>query len=437
MNTCRENRSTEITRDVPPGTSLRLINHMEIITEVRIDRLVYGGDAIGKLPDGRIVFIPYALPGELVQVSITDEKPHLVRAKLLEVMEPSDERISPRCPHFGLCGGCHYQHMKYPAQLKAKTRILQEQLERIGHIEEIPPILIGASPEEWYYRNYIQFHLTHTGELGFQIARTNQSFPVRECHLPEELINQIWPQIEIESHLGFARISLRSGMDDDLMLILEGTNISTLDLSIENFTPSVVQVGRFGNSVLKGSDHILIEIAGKRFKVSPTSFFQVNKGQASAIVEHCLDTLTLTADMAVLDVYAGVGLFSAFIAPRVKRLVGIELSPEACEDFISNLDEYDNVDLYEAPADQVLGSIQFKPDLILMDPPRAGLGKKTTEAVITQGAEHLVYISCDPATLARDGRLLMMGGYTLDEIQLFDMFPQTYHIESLSIWKKR
>jgi 23S rRNA (uracil1939-C5)-methyltransferase len=117
--------------------------------------------------------------------------------------------------------------------------------------------------------------------------------------------------------------------------------------------------------------------------------------------------------------------------------VGIEVSAEACEDFISNLNEYDNVELYEAPADQVLSSVQFYPDLILMDPPRAGLGKQTVEAVIAQGAEHLVYISCDPATLARDGRLLIMGGYTINEIHLLDMFPQTYHIESLSIWKKQ
>jgi 23S rRNA (uracil1939-C5)-methyltransferase len=410
---------------------------MENVTEVRIDRLAYGGDAIGRLPDGRVVFIPYALPGEWVRVSLVDEKPHLVRAKLLEVIEPSDERVSPRCPHFGSCGGCHYQHMKYTAQLQSKAHILQEQLERIGHFKEIPPIQIGASPEEWYYRNHIQFHLTQTGELGFQIARTNQTFPVRECHLPEKLINQIWPRIELESNLGLDRVSFRSGLDDDLMLILEGNNPPMLDFSIKNLNLSVVQVGPFGHAVLEGSNHILIEISGKRFKVSPSSFFQVNKGLASGIVKHCLDVLTLTPDMTVLDVYAGVGLFSAFIAPKVKRLVGIELSPEACEDFISNLNEYDNVELYEAPADQVLSSVQFYPDLILMDPPRAGLGKQTVEAVIAQGAEHLVYISCDPATLARDGRLLIMGGYTLNEIHLFDMFPQTYHIESLSIWKKQ
>jgi 23S rRNA (uracil1939-C5)-methyltransferase len=420
-----------------PGTSLYLINNMDNTTEVKINRLAYGGDAIGILPDGRVVFIPYVIPGELVRVSLVEDKPHHARAKLLEVVEASDERITPRCPHFGICGGCHYQHMNYPAQLNAKAHILLEQLERIGHLKQIPPIGLMASAEAWNYRNHIQFHLTNNGKLGFQKARTNQSFPIHECHLPEAVINQIWPQIEFEPSLGIERVSLRLGVEEDLMLILEGSNPPLLDFSIENLTLSVVQVGPFGKVVLAGSDHILIEISGKRFKVSPTSFFQVNINQASAIVKHCLDVLPLTADMTVLDVYSGVGLFSAFIAPNVKRLVGIELSPEACEDFISNLDEFENVDLYEAAADQVLGSIQFNPDLILMDPPRAGLGRETVQAVLAQGAEHLVYVSCDPATLARDSRQFVMGGYSLSEIHLFDMFPQTYHIESLSIWEKR
>jgi 23S rRNA (uracil1939-C5)-methyltransferase len=410
---------------------------MKNIIDVRIDRLVYGGDAIGKLPDGRVVFIPYAIPGELVRASLVDDKPHLARAKLVEVIEPSDERISPRCQHFGLCGGCHYQHMKYPAQLNAKARILQEQMERIGHLKEIHAIGIGPSPEAWYYRNHIQFHLTYKGKLGFQLARTNQTFPVIECHLPEKLINQIWPRIEIEPHLGLDRVSLRSGVDEELMLILEGSNPPVQDFSIEDLALSVVQIGPFGKAVVKGNGHIQIEFSGKCFEVSPTSFFQVNKGQANAMVKHCLDGLPLTANMTVLDVYSGVGLFSAFIAPLVKRLVGIELSPEACKDFTHNLHEFDNVDLYEAPANKVLRSVQFKPDLILMDPPRAGLGKITAEAVVAQGAEHLVYISCDPATLARDSRLLEMGGYRLNEIHLFDMFPQTYHIESFSVWEKR
>jgi 23S rRNA (uracil1939-C5)-methyltransferase len=410
---------------------------MKNIIEIKIDRLAYRGDAIGKLPDGRVVFIPYAIPGELVRVKLVEDKPRYVRAELMEVVEASDERVLPRCQHFGVCGGCHYQHMNYPAQLKAKAGILHEQLERIGNIKEIPSVVVKASPEAWYYRNHIQFHLTDQGKLGFKKAFTNLPFPIGECHLPEAEINQLWPQIEIKSFRGIDRVGLRLGVDQDVMLILEGSGPPTIDLNLDRPTLSVVHVSASGNKTLAGRGYILMEVSGKRFRVSPTSFFQINTGQASAIIKQCINDVHLTQNMTVLDVYSGVGLFSAFIAPMVKRLVGIELSPEACADFSYNLNEFDNVELYEAKANQVLGSIQFTPDLIFMDPPRAGLGMETVHAVLAQGAERLVYISCDPATLGRDGKQLALGGYSLSKIYMFDMFPQTYHIESLSVWEKQ
>ena len=139
----------------------------------------------------------------------------------------------------------------------------------------------------------------------------------------------------------------------------------------------------------------------------------------------------------VLDVYCGVGLFSSFLAPKVKKLVGIELSPESCDDFTNNLDEFDNVSIYEAPAEDVLRSINFNPDVIVVDPPREGMGKKTLEGILSQGASNLIYVSCDPATLSRDGKHLVLGGYTLVKVVLVDMFPQTFHIESISYWEKQ
>ncbi|MFZ2095225.1 MAG: class I SAM-dependent RNA methyltransferase [Anaerolineales bacterium] len=404
--------------------------------EVKIAKQAYGGEALGKLPDGRVVFIPFAIPGEIVRIRLVEDKPRHARGELLEVVEASAERVMPRCQHFGLCGGCHYQHINYAAQLKAKANILQEQMERIGGIKNLPPIDIKATPESWYYRNHIQFHLTDEGKLGFQEARTNQPFAIQECHLPVVTINQLWPQIDLEPIAGLDRVSIRVGIEDDVMLILESSDPQPLDFSIEDLVISVVQVGPGGSVVLAGSDHIVEEVSGRRFKVSPTSFFQVNTGQAVAMVEHLLENLSLTQNMTVLDVYSGVGLFSAFMAPKVGRLVGIEISAEACEDFTANLDEFSNVELYEAAAEEVLGSVHFNPDLIIMDPPRAGLGRETVEGILAQGADRLAYISCDPATLARDSKQLISGGYSLSKLSLFDMFPQTYHIESISFWEK-
>jgi 23S rRNA (uracil1939-C5)-methyltransferase len=404
--------------------------------EVRIDSLAYGGDALGRLPDGRVVFVPYAIPGEMVRLSITEDKSRHARGELLEVLKPSSERVTPRCQHFTTCGGCHYQQMNYPTQLKTKADILREQLERIGGLREFPVVEIIAAAEPWYYRNSIQFHITRDGKLGFQKAHTNQPFAIQECHLPEAAINRLWPLIELEPIPGMERVSLRLGANEDMMLILESSDPQPVDFSIEDLAISAVKVSPSGTMVMAGSDYIVMEVSGRQFQVSASSFFQVNTHQAVAMVAYLLDQLPLNENMTVMDVYSGVGLFSAFLAPRVKRLVGIEISPEACEDYSTNLDEFDNVELYEDSADNVLSQINFNPNLIVMDPPRAGLGVKTVEGILAQGAAHLAYISCDPATLARDGKQLAAGGYSMVKMTLIDMFPQTYHIESISLWEK-
>jgi 23S rRNA (uracil1939-C5)-methyltransferase len=327
--------------------------------------------------------------------------------------------------------------MNYPAQVKAKASILREQLERIGGLRGTPEIELHASPQPWYYRNSIQFHLTHSGKLGFQRARSNQTSAIRECHLPEEAINWLWPQVEIEPIPSLERVSLRQGLDEELMLILESKDPNALELSIEALPVSAVQMGDYGNILLAGHDYLVMEVLGKQFKVSASSFFQVNTLQAQAMVEYLTDHLTLASDVTVVDAYCGVGLFSAFLAPKVRRLVGIEISPSACDDFSTNLDEFEQVDLYEAPVEDVFEHVEFDAGIIILDPPRTGLGFKTVEGLLAQGATHLAYVSCDPATLARDSKQLAAGGYTLNSIALFDMFPQTYHIESLSLWDKK
>jgi 23S rRNA (uracil1939-C5)-methyltransferase len=326
--------------------------------------------------------------------------------------------------------------MNYPAQVHAKSTILGEQLERIGGLKDIPPIEIMAEPEPWRYRNHIQFHLTHEGKLGFQKAHSNQTFAIRECHLPDESINRLWPRVDIEPVPGIKRISLRSGMDEELIVIVESTGSQELDFSIETMGISVVQQSPRGCVVLAGSDHITMKVSGRQFQVSANSFFQVNTLQAKAIIEHILSTLPLNETMTVLDVYCGAGLYSAFLAPKVKQLVGIEISPDACADYSTNLDEFEHVSLYEASAEDVLGNISFNPDIIVVDPPREGLGVIAVEAILAQRASQLVYISCDPATLARDAKRLTQGGYGLGKIALFDMFPQTFHLESVSYWVK-
>ena len=404
--------------------------------DLRMNNLAYGGEAIGRLPDGRVVFVPFAIPGELVRVKIIEDKARHARGGLVEVLEASPERVVPRCQHFGTCGGCQYQHIDYPTQLNAKAAILREQLERLGGLKDFPPVEILAASEPWNYRNSMQFHLTQDGKLGFQRANSNQTLAIRECHLPMEAINRLWPQVEVEPMPGLERINMRVGVDDELVIVLESSDSLLVDFSIEDLAVSVVQISPAGSTVLAGSDFLEMEVSGKRFRVSAGSFFQVNTLQAQAMVSYLTDHLLVNEKMTVLDAYCGVGLFSAFLAPKVKRLVGIEVSVQACEDFADNLEEFEHVELYEDVVENVLSQVQFDPDVIIMDPPRAGLGAKTVEGVLTQGAANLAYISCDPATLARDGKQLTAGGYLLKNVALVDMFPQTYHIESISLWEK-
>jgi len=407
--------------------------------DIQLTTLVYGGEALGRLPDGRAVFVPLALPGERVRIQLVEEKRSHARAELLEVLEPSPERITPRCIHFGLCGGCHYQHMPYEAQLEAKTAILSDQLERIGRLHEPPVLPTVPSPSPFNYRNYVQFHLTSQGRLGFHTIQGDALFNLQECHLPESAINTVWPQLDFESDPELERIGLRLGADDDLQIVLEGNDPQPPDFSVEDLPLSAVHLSPAGPLVLAGSEYILIDILQRTFRVSAASFFQVNTRMAEMMVNHVLNLLEkyqpLGPDSTILDVYCGVGLFSAFLAPKVGRLVGIESSPSAVGDFVSNLDEFENVEIYEDLAENVLPQLDMEPKLILVDPPRAGLDRRALDSILSLAPESLVYISCDPATLSRDARRLTKGGYQLLQVTPFDLFPQTYHIESISFWK--
>jgi 23S rRNA (uracil1939-C5)-methyltransferase len=187
--------------------------------------------------------------------------------------------------------------------------------------------------------------------------------------------------------------------------------------------------------VMAGDDHIMMEINDRSFRVSAGSFFQVNSAMAGRMVTHLLEQLTVTDQTTMLDLYCGAGLFSAFLAGQVKRLVGVEISPSACEDFAVNLDEFENVELYQASAEEVLGHMDIKAEAVILDPPRAGLDNKVLDALVSMAPGQIAYVSCDPSTLARDASRLINGGYELVRITPFDLFPQTYHIESISIFK--
>jgi 23S rRNA (uracil1939-C5)-methyltransferase len=275
-------------------------------------------------------------------------------------------------------------------------------------------------------------------------SQSKDVLPIRECHLAEEPLEALRLKLQFEPASPgspgpmIERVSLRAGADD-LMLVLETQELEPPELVLEAGI-SVVHIAGEDALVMAGEDLLYMQVLGRTFQVSAGSFFQVNTTMAGRMVEHLLTTLPLPAG-TILDAYCGVGLFSAFLAPQCERLIGVESSEPACEDYAGNLDEFDHVALYQGTAGEVipaLGDRALHPpgqqNIVLVDPPRSGLERRALDGVLRAQPGTIAYVSCDPATLARDAARLAAGGYHLAQVTPFDLFPQTYHIESISLF---
>ena len=403
--------------------------------DITLTGMAYGGDAFGRDANGRMIFVPFAIPGERIQAEIVETHKRWARARLVKVLKASPERVAPRCRHFTDCGGCHYQHMPYPMQLKSKAEIVRSQLERLGGFEDPPVETIIASQSPWNTRNHLKFSLTPDGRLGFNAPGSNRVVPIDECHLPEPNLASLWPRLDLETIQGLKRITLRTGIEGERMLILHGDDDPDVNVTTD-LPASVVWLSPRGMTVLAGEGFLTIDVLDRAFKVSANSFFQVHTALAGEVVQHVLEALRFQPGETILDLYAGVGLFSAFLAQKGVRVVAVEESPVACADFENNLAEFDHVELYEAPVEVALPAIHTHPSAVIVDPPRVGLSLEAIKQLIILSSPLLVYVSCDPATLARDGQRLVKAGYQLERCTPIDMFPQTYHIETLSIWRR-
>jgi 23S rRNA (uracil1939-C5)-methyltransferase len=372
---------------------------------LRLDAMTYGGDAMGRVA-GKVIFVRGGIAGELVRAEIVEDRGQFARAQVLQVIEPAPDRVQPRCPYFGFgpdaCGGCTWQHLDYAAQLRWKTDIVREQLRRIGRIENAPVRDAIPSPDAWAYRNHAEFSLTPDGQLGFQAARSNRVVPIDVCYIVQPPILD-WLRTVGPSRTRRDRVDVRT----------PNFPTPTPDLQSSSCTFWVKRVP---------------------FRVSAGSFFQVNTSLIETLVDEVLGRLDLHGEQTVLDAYCGVGLFSRFIAPVAGHVIGIESSKDAMGDARQNLGQFTHVQLHSGLVEEVLPSLMMPLDAAVVDPPRAGCGRKVVQAVIDRWIERLVYVSCDPATLARDARRLIDGGYLLAGVQPLDMFPHTFHIETVSLW---
>ncbi len=404
------------------------MNHDLVVT---IQIPVYGGDFMAICEDGTRVFIPYVLPQEKVRIRLTESRSHYKRGVALEILTASHDRILPRCKHFCSCGGCHYQHIAYEAQLQMKTAVLREQLQRLGRITDPPISMIFPSSRHWNYRNVMQFHIGECGKPGLQAASSHDLIEITECHLPELAISRCWPGLTFPPEYYGRRVEIRTDFaENPIILQSDGRTLFAGDDERHH----CIREDQPLSSHLAGNDTglVIYQIKKQVFKVKAGAFFQVNLDQAEAMVEYVMTVLKERSISIAFDVYCGVGLFTKFLAPLVDHLVAIELSIPACESFRYNTSDLTNVSLYQGRAEDVLPTLPDKPELLLVDPPRSGLSKSVIQAILAISPEMIIYVSCDPATLARDISFLIQDQYRLMEIKPFDLFPQTYHIESIS-----
>jgi 23S rRNA (uracil1939-C5)-methyltransferase len=426
--------------------------------ELQIEKLVYGGDGLARMPadeSGRskTIFVPFVLPGERVEAQVTAQGASFNRARLTTVLAPSADRVQPGCEYFGACGGCHYQHTTYENQLQIKEAVLRETLRRTARLEWKGPVHVHAA-EPWHYRNRTRLHVRHAPfAVGYYRHNSHDLLPITHCPISSPLIHRaigefirIGTQGMIPARV--QEVEMFSNGDDSALLVellwnVEGQAIEQEALdrfaaALQSALPQLRGVCAFGTGGnlfawtkqlwASGATSLDYQAGEFSYRVQAGSFFQVNRFLAAKLVE--LVTPARAGALA-LDLFAGTGLFALPLAKVFEKVIAVESARASYEDLLRNAAP--NIEAVQLPTDQFLRKRKFAkpPDLVVVDPPRAGLGPKVTTALVQIGSAEIVYISCDPATLARDLRVFIDASYTIDEMHMVDLFPQTYHLESV------
>jgi 23S rRNA (uracil1939-C5)-methyltransferase len=420
---------------------------------LRIEKAIYGGAGLARV-DGKAIFVPFTLPGEMVDARITNDRGSYAEAELTEILEESHERTNPPCVYFGECGGCHYQHATYAQQLEMKRQILSESLER-AHIETLPEIKV-LSGDPLHYRNRVRFHIDRsTSAFCYKRRSSHANLPVNSCPIAATVLESTLRLLQENGRqwdLGksFDEIEFFTNADETqiLLSLWTGSNPKLAKSALEKLWPALTNLipyisgaalftaedrGRQNRLIAALGDQTLnYNAAGRSYRVSMGSFFQVNR--------HLIDPLAqlVTSEAGgglAYDLYAGVGLFAGALQSRFDRIVGVESAPSSVNDLRHNMSGSAHRTVDSSTLDFLRRSTatgKERPDFIIVDPPRAGLGKEVTGLLGQLQAPHITYVSCDPATLSRDLKSLLDAGYFLKHLHMVDMFPQTFHIESVA-----
>ncbi|MDO6492048.1 MAG: 23S rRNA (uracil(1939)-C(5))-methyltransferase RlmD [Cellulophaga sp.] len=448
------------------------------------------GKTIGKAPDGRVIFLNNAVPGDVVDVQTTKKRKAYFEGTAINYHTLSDKRTEPQCEHFGVCGGCKWQHMGYEHQLFYKQKEVENNLTRIGHLQlpTITPIL--GSEKQYFYRNKMEFSFSDSrwltldevksdkeiedrNALGFHIpGMWDKILDIKKCHLQADPSNAI--RLETKEfatktnmtffnprhHTGELRtLMIRTSSTGEIMVLIQFFDdhkenrealLNHLATTFPEITALLYVINQKHNDTIydqdivcfAGRDHIFEEMEGLQFKINPKSFYQTNSEQAYELYKITRDFAELSGDELVYDLYTGTGTIAQFVSKKAKKVVGIEAVPEAIEDAKANAkhNKIDNTVFYAGDMKKIFNpefiSQNGTPDVIITDPPREGMHKDVVEQILAIAPNKVVYVSCNSATQARDLEL-MNDMYEITRLQAVDMFPQTHHVENVVLLKKR
>ena len=462
---------------------MRKKKSIQILEKVRITDIGAEGNAVARVDD-LVVFVPMLIPGDIADIRVLRKRKRFSEGKAIHFHEYSKDRIVPLCLHFGVCGGCKWQHLPYKLQLFYKEKQVRDSLTRIGktQIPEINPII--GSDEQYRYRNKLEYtfsdrqwlteeqvksglEISNENVLGFHIPGVfDKVLGIRECHLQPEPTNYIRNEVNqyskskglaylnIRDHTGFLRnLIVRNNLAGDVMLIVvfnyedESSRKELLDF-INSKHPEIKSLMYIINSkkndslsdqeviLYKGADHLMEKMDGLNFRISPKSFYQTNTKQALKLYKTAKAFAGLTGNEIVYDLYTGTGTIANYVADTAKKVIGMEYVSEAVADAVENskINSITNTVFFAGDIKNLLNDefvrIHGRPDVIITDPPRAGMAESVVKAILEAKPEKIVYVSCNPATQARDINILSEN-YVVSTVQPVDMFPQTHHVENV------
>jgi len=462
---------------------------LPLLEKVLITDIGAEGNALARI-ENQVVFVPMLIPGDIVDIKVRKKRKNYLEGTVVRFHEYSADRIKPVCRHFGICGGCKWQHLPYHLQLKYKEKQVRDNLTRIAKVQlpEISPII--GSESIYFYRNKLEYafsdkrwltreevnsdnNFEKEDALGFHVPRVfDKVLDIRECHLQPEPSNAIRDAVRRFAHKkgfaffnnrqqsGFLRnLIIRNSAGGNVMVIVvffldeSKRREALLNFLVSEF-PQITSlwyiINRKKNDSLtdqvpvlfNGKDHMVEEMNDLRFRIGPKSFYQTNSIQAAKLYSIAWKYASLTGNEIVYDLYTGTGTIANFMASSAKKVIGIEYVKEAIEDARNNssINDIGNTFFYAGDLRNVLTEQFFeengRPDVIITDPPRAGMHKDVVGSILMAAPQRIVYISCNPATQARD-IMLLSGKYSVSQIQPVDMFPQTHHVENVTLLKRK